>query len=43
MVQSGGGIVRDAPAGAVAPLQDELDNVDRDLQHAGEFLLASLP
>jgi hypothetical protein len=34
---------RTVPAAVVAPLSDELERVNRDLENTADFLLASLP
>jgi negative regulator of sigma E activity len=36
-------IARDVPAQVLAPLSDEMDRVNRDLDRTREFLIASLP
>jgi hypothetical protein len=42
-LQLGDQMVRTMPAAMVAPLSDELDRLNRDLDKTAQFLLASLP
>ena len=42
-LQMGSQVARAAPSAVVAPLSDELNRLNRDLDQAAEFLLASLP
>ncbi len=42
-LDSGAQMAREVPATALAPLSDELARLDRDVAHATEFLLGSLP
>jgi hypothetical protein len=40
---TGGQIAQAAPAAVVAPLSDELERLNKDLQNTAQFLLASVP
>jgi len=42
-LEVGGEMARSAPSAVVTPLADELKNINRDLDNAAQFLLASLP
>jgi hypothetical protein len=42
-LETGGQIARTAPSAVVAPLSDELQRLNRDLDNAAQYLLASLP
>jgi len=42
-LEVGGEMARAAPSAVVTPLADELKNINRDLDNAAQFLLASLP
>ena len=42
-LQLGDQMVRSMPSAMVAPLSDELDRLNRDLDRTAQFLLASLP
>lgn len=42
-LELGSDMLRDVPAAAISPLTIEAQNLDTDLTHAKDFLLASLP
>ena len=42
-LELGSGLMRAAPAAAIAPLSDEMRKLDRDLSDAEQFLMAALP
>ena len=42
-LEMGGQLAQAMPAAVVAPLSDELERLNKDLDHTAEFVLASLP
>ncbi len=42
-LELGGRVTRAVPSGMVAPLSDELERLNRDLDQTAQFLLANLP